>query len=204
MELEQLVQDAQTLVVVNHSGGKDSQAMYLFVRNLVPADRLVVIHAHLPGVEWPGIVEHIEATTDHEFHTVLRAQESSGRAKKAPFRLVESNTNSRRDWYEWLPIHSWTTTDVFDWIASQGQEPHWAYAAGMSRLSCCFCIMASQDDLATAARLQPALFERYTEMERRLQHTLIMPGKDGPKYLDEIVAGAERERKAEATQLCIF
>ncbi len=46
------------LFVVSHSGGKDSQAMLIKVRELVPAAQILVIHADLPGVEWPGTEEH--------------------------------------------------------------------------------------------------------------------------------------------------
>ena len=42
------------LFVVNHSGGKDSQAMYLMLRDLVPAEQLVIVHADLGAVEWAG------------------------------------------------------------------------------------------------------------------------------------------------------
>ncbi|MGH3711778.1 MAG: phosphoadenosine phosphosulfate reductase family protein, partial [Pseudonocardiaceae bacterium] len=50
------------LFVVNHSGGKDSQAMLIVLRGLVPEEQLVVVHAELPGVEWEGTQEHIRAT----------------------------------------------------------------------------------------------------------------------------------------------
>ncbi len=50
---------------INHSGGKDSQTMTIEMQKLVPASQLVVIHAHLPGVEWSGIREHIQATAGH-------------------------------------------------------------------------------------------------------------------------------------------
>jgi len=83
MDINSLINDEKTLVVINHSGGKDSQAMYLFLKNLVPADRMVVIHANLPGVEWPGVIEHIEGTTEshHDFHVV--------QAKKTFFEMVD-------------------------------------------------------------------------------------------------------------------
>lgn len=58
------------LFVVNHSGGKDSQAMYLRLRAIVPADQLVLVHADLGRVEWAGAVAHIKATTNGEpLHT---------------------------------------------------------------------------------------------------------------------------------------
>ena len=53
------------LFVLNHSGGKDSQAMYLRLAPLVPARQLIVVHAILHEVDWEGIPEHIEATTQH-------------------------------------------------------------------------------------------------------------------------------------------
>jgi DNA sulfur modification protein DndC len=52
----------------------------------------------------------------------------------------------------------------------------------MSRLSCCFCIMANTADLTTAARLAPELYRRYVETERRLDFTL-SPSR---KFLTEI------------------
>lgn len=58
------------LFVVNHSGGKDSQAMYLLLREIVPHDQLVIVHADLGRAEWAGAVEHIQATTAGEpLHT---------------------------------------------------------------------------------------------------------------------------------------
>ncbi len=50
------------LVAVNSSGGKDSQAMTILLARTVPRDQLVVVHAPLGEVEWPGTVEHIENT----------------------------------------------------------------------------------------------------------------------------------------------
>ena len=55
--------DRGALFVVNHSGGKDSQAMLIALRAVVPAKQLLIIHADLPEVDWPGIREHIESTS---------------------------------------------------------------------------------------------------------------------------------------------
>jgi len=43
--------DAGALVVVNHSGGKDSQAMMLELAARVPSSQLLVVHAPLGDVE---------------------------------------------------------------------------------------------------------------------------------------------------------
>lgn len=52
--------EAGALFVANHSGGKDSQAMLAHLRTLVPARQLIVIHACLGEVEWPGAREIAE------------------------------------------------------------------------------------------------------------------------------------------------
>lgn len=107
----------------------------------------------------------------------MRAQESSSRAKLRTFKLNEGNSVAGREWYDWLPIHELTTEQVFRTIRDAGQEPHWAYAQGMTRLSCCFCIMASQADLKTAARLKPELYRTYVDLEKRLGFTMSMTGQ---------------------------
>ena len=50
------------LVAINHSGGKDSQAMTALLVRIVPRNQLIVVHAPLGEVEWPGTIEHIEHT----------------------------------------------------------------------------------------------------------------------------------------------
>lgn len=219
--------DRGALVVISHSGGKDSQAMAALVSRHVPADQIVVIHADLAEVEFPGTMEHARDNVgDLEFHVAkagktfwdmverrgmfpspqyrqctsdlkrdpintlirklckergytkivncmgLRAEESSNRARQVEVKPNKRMSKAGRTMVDWLPIHKLTKEEVFQVIADAGQEPHWAYAAGMTRLSCCFCIMGSKGDLATAAKLNPDLYRRYVEAERRLGFTL--------------------------------
>ena len=65
---------AGALFAVSHSGGKDSQAQMIFVRSIVPPDQLVVIHAPLGRVEWPGTLAHIRATIGDTPLVLARAQ----------------------------------------------------------------------------------------------------------------------------------
>ena len=227
--------EAGALFVVNHSAGKDSQAMMIALRRAsVPSAQMLVVHADLGEVEWSGNMDHIRATVgdapviiarakktffemvehrqmfpspshrqctsdlkrnpiEREIRRYLkahpefggrvvncmgmRAQESASRAKKQALKRSEKNSKAGREWWDWLPIHDMTEDEVFALISEVGQEPHWAYVEGMSRLSCCFCIMASQADLTTAARLRPDLYRRYVETEKRLGHTLSMSRK---------------------------
>jgi len=233
------------MFVVNHSGGKDSQAMFDYVSSIVPAAQIVVVHAELPDVEWEGVIPHIKATIgDAPLHLCrsrrtllqmieergmfpspsqrqctsdlkrgpiektirhlgyklivncmgMRAEESSSRSKLEPFKLSERNSKAGREWHEWLPIHDWTVEQVFARIKQAGQQAHWAYAAGMSRLSCCFCIMSNKADLTTAARLNPALYAKYVALERSTGQVMLMPSKKHGRLTLEQVTGIQAER----------
>lgn len=220
------------LFVVNHSGGKDSQAMLIRLRQAgVPNDQLLIVHADLGRVEWAGSQEHIKrtafglpllvATARRSFFQMvrergkwpspqqrqctsdlkrgpiareirrylkthprynnlvvncmgMRAQESAARAKAQTLKFSERNSRAGREWYDWLPIHAMTETEVFQTIRDAGQAPAWPYFAGMTRYSCCFCIMASEADLKTAARLAPDLYREVINLERDIGHTLSM------------------------------
>ena len=223
---------AGALVAINTSGGKDSQAMTILLSRIVPRSQLLAVHAPLGDVEWPGTIEHIEATlpagvpllfapvasgktllerveerglwpsskarwctSDFKAGPIqrelrrflrahprfggrlvnamgMRAEESPARARKAPWRRNDRMNVASREVFDWLPIFGLSTEDVFRIIRNAGQTPHWAYAAGMSRLSCSFCILASRSDLRRTAELRPELYRRYAELEQRIGHTL--------------------------------
>lgn len=250
-----ILRDEKTLVVSNHSGGKDSQAMYLRLKNIIPPHRLVVIHSHLPEVEWVGTEDFIKATISHEFFKVqagktffemverrqqfpspknrqctsdlkrspiqkqvrklcnergfttvlncmgLRAEESSRRAKKTVLKLNKTQTNGKRNWYDWLPIHKMTTEEVFACIKINNQEPFWTYSKGLSRKSCSFCIMASEEDLCVAAKLRPELLERYDYYEKKFGRTMMMPTKkNGKRTLKEIINQSQNKSNENNTR----
>jgi 3'-phosphoadenosine 5'-phosphosulfate sulfotransferase (PAPS reductase)/FAD synthetase len=225
---------------VNHSAGKDSQAMYLMLKEIVPKSQLIVIHAVLPEVEWDGVIDHIKATIGdtplvtcqanktlfdmvesrgyfpspkfrnctsdlkrspleksirHSGHRLIlncmgmRAQESPGRSKLQTLKLNERNSKNGREWYDYLPIHSWKVEEVFAKIKAAGQEPHWAYARGSSRLSCCFCVMANKQDLTIAAKHNPAMYARYVALEKSTGQVMLMPSKKHGRLSLEQVTG---------------
>lgn len=241
------------LFVVNHSGGKDSQAMFHYVRKYVPDSQIVVIHAHLPGVEWDGTWDQVQKTTlglptymvqsnrnllqmveergmfpspkyrqctsdlkrgpiEKKIRALskerdnplivntmgMRAEESSSRSKLETLKLNAGNSKAGREWYDWLPIHHLKKPEVFGIIKDAGQEPHWAYAAGMSRLSCVFCIMGSEKDLKTAAKLSPETYKKYVDLEKKTGQTMMMPKKGGEKRTLEQITGISAEPMAKA------
>lgn len=100
----------------------------------------------------------------------FRRQESPSRRKKTMLRRDEGASNGLRHVDEWLPILEWDLDEVWRRIADAGTRPHPAYAAGMPRLSCCFCVLASRGALVRAAQLMPDLAAEYAAVEVRIDH----------------------------------
>lgn len=103
----------------------------------------------------------------------FRRAESSGRAKKsknftspgAPV-VVDARSNTMRSVDEWYPVFDWPDEQVWSAIRASGLPSHWAYQAGMSRLSCSFCVLAGGDDLILAAALRPDVALAYWHVEQ--------------------------------------
>ncbi len=204
---------AGALVAINSSGGKDSQAMTILLSRMVPPTQLVAVHAPLGEVEWPGTVEHIEATipagvplifapvasgktllerveerglwpsskarwctSDFKAGPIqrelrrylkahprfggllvnamgMRAEESPARASKTPWRRNARMSVAGREVFDWLPVFHLSTDDVFRVIRDAGQSPHWAYAAGMSRLATGSAGSASRPSISSPGHL---------------------------------------------------
>ncbi|MEQ9221169.1 MAG: phosphoadenosine phosphosulfate reductase family protein [Cyclobacteriaceae bacterium] len=246
----------RTLFVCNHSGGKDSQAMFKWMYENLPHEHLIVIHAELPGADWEGTLEHIQKTCyeipvyvvkanktffemvehrgmwpspafrqctsdlktapiskfirkfckEHHYDRVyncigLRAEESDPRALKDPFRVDKKLTTKKRKVYTVLPIHDYTTADVFasygitledlanrrrlyqlgnKYKAIMAWPFIYTYVAGMSRHSCKICIMSKKGDLLCSAREDPEHFKRYVNIEKEIDHEFINPGHSTP------------------------
>jgi 3'-phosphoadenosine 5'-phosphosulfate sulfotransferase (PAPS reductase)/FAD synthetase len=100
----------------------------------------------------------------------LRAEESPARAKKKPFDRDEQSSNGRRNVDAWLPIHSWSTRQVWERIRASGVRHHPAYDLGMPRLSCCFCIFSPRSALLLAGKHNPALLAEYVAVEKKIGH----------------------------------
>jgi 3'-phosphoadenosine 5'-phosphosulfate sulfotransferase (PAPS reductase)/FAD synthetase len=284
-----LVREHDAVVVVNHSGGKDSQAMYLHLtRGLgVPHKQIKIVHADLPGADWPGTLDHIKQTTDTDVKVVrakfadgavkelydyvlkrgkfpsaqqryctsdlktspinswirqtmcelnglpraceipkdgrriivsamgMRAGESPDRAGLAEWELNVGQSLAGRIWFEYLPIHGWKTSAVFDSIKRYGQAPFWIYGqtpadcrrlidAGavdtkgrcvpMQRMSCVFCIMSSLSDIGVASKVGPQeIAERICDAEETTGHTFV----HGKSFRELRAKGEEKMRTGE-------
>ncbi|WP_017541555.1 phosphoadenosine phosphosulfate reductase domain-containing protein [Nocardiopsis halophila] len=143
------------------------------------------------------------AVTDRPVHFLnvmgMRAQESRARARKTAYAHDAAASNGRRHVDEWRPIHAFTADEVWARIWAAGTRPHWAYSAGMSRLSCRFCVLASRDDLVCSARLNPDLAQRYAEVEARIGHRFRQD-----LSMAEIIAQADKAAPAAPEQPALW
>lgn len=71
-QIQSLV-DRGAIFYISHSGGKDSQAMYIFLVYIleIPRDQIVVVHADLGEIEHTGAQAHINATIEHPLNVVV-------------------------------------------------------------------------------------------------------------------------------------
>jgi 3'-phosphoadenosine 5'-phosphosulfate sulfotransferase (PAPS reductase)/FAD synthetase len=102
----------------------------------------------------------------------MRAEESPDRSRMVALEADKPASNGKREVVRWLPIHRWSVGDVWRCIDAGRTSDlrHYAYSLGMSRVSCCFCILSSRRDLEIAARHNPELLKEYQRVEARIGH----------------------------------
>jgi len=101
----------------------------------------------------------------------LRAEESPGRAKRAELTRDRRPSGRRKIVDVWLPIQGWTEAEVWAAVRASGAPVHPAYAAGLPRASCIFCIYAPEGALQIAGHAHPELLAEYVAVEGRIGHT---------------------------------
>ncbi|HET8841099.1 MAG TPA: phosphoadenosine phosphosulfate reductase family protein [Ktedonobacteraceae bacterium] len=97
--------------------------------------------------------------------TGIRREESATRANApiaAPQPRLTSVTHKTGGW-DWHPIANWTLAQVFAYHQLRQFPLHPAYAQGMTRVSCAYCVVASLSDLTTSAK-NPDNQELYREL----------------------------------------
>lgn len=118
----------------------------------------------------------------------FRAEESPNRAKKPVYVLNTRFSSAAREVWDWLPIHHWTEAQVWASIRASGVPSHPAYALGMPRLSCCFCIFAPKAALVIAGKANPELLDEYCAVEAEIGHTF-QNGRSLASVREAIAAG---------------
>lgn len=142
--------------------------------------------------------------------TGMRAQESPRRAKKKPFTLSKGKGTSGMHMvrkhpdhtiYDWMPIFEFTYEEVREEIADAGQDVHWVYKEGFSRLSCAMCVNGRIGEHQKAAKMRPKLAKKMAELEREVGRTLRLRQVKGvkyPKFLDEYIEVLKPQESAES------
>jgi 3'-phosphoadenosine 5'-phosphosulfate sulfotransferase (PAPS reductase)/FAD synthetase len=99
----------------------------------------------------------------------LRAAESNQRAARPVFSFrPRLSALTKRHVFEWLPIHAWSTAQVWADIRAHTVPYHPVYDEAISRLSCRHCVLASLTDLAISKRLSPHTAADYQAVEATL------------------------------------
>lgn len=101
----------------------------------------------------------------------FRKDESPARSKKQILSINKLLTTKKREVYDYLPIHNWSSKKVWWTIQATNLPYHRAYDLGMPRLSCVFCIFSPFDALVIAGYNNPELLDKYIEVEKKIDHT---------------------------------
>lgn len=120
----------------------------------------------------------------------LRREESIARAKKFAFVNRMDNKNKRVD--TWLPILEWRLDQVWARIRTAGTRAHPAYALGMPRLSCAFCIFAPKKALVLAGKHNRDLLDEYVRVEEVTGHKFRMDVSLA-EVREAVIAGEETD-----------
>ena len=126
---------------------------------------------------WPGCTQPAGYSKMRQRPIVIncvgiRAQESTRRAKLNPLTVNKKQDNGRREAWDFYPIFDLSIDDVWAIITASGQTRHPAYEAGNDRLSCLFCVFGSANDWRNGAKVNPALYRKFVEMEKTFGKTI--------------------------------
>ena len=132
-----LIPDA--LYVVNHSGGKDSQAMLIQLAKTIPLHQMVVVHASLGDMEWEGAKELAEQqAADLGLPFVVAV------ASKTLLEMVERRFNSRPEVPSWPSASTRQCTSDLKRGPIQREVRRFAYANGYKVIVNCMGLRAAE------------------------------------------------------------
>ncbi|REC40572.1 phosphoadenosine phosphosulfate reductase family protein [Chryseobacterium sp. 5_R23647] len=100
----------------------------------------------------------------------FRSEESPARSKREILKKNTKLSTKKREVFDWLPVHDWNATKVWNTIKNNDLPYHFAYDLGMPRLSCVFCIFSPFEALVTAGRHNLELLDKYVLVEEKIGH----------------------------------
>ena len=137
--------------------------------------------------------------------TGIRAQESKKRAELPLFQEQAKLKHKNGIGYDWHPIQHWKIEEVFAIQKESGFPLHPAYTEfGSSRLSCSFCILATDDDHKAAASFtgNTAAYVRLCTLEINSAFSFkgnkwlsdLRPDLLPPDFAEKLAKAKEREK----------
>ncbi|WOX99947.1 phosphoadenosine phosphosulfate reductase domain-containing protein [Dickeya fangzhongdai] len=144
-KITEIVDDISSLIrsgalfVSNHSGGKDSQAMLIKLLNIVPRQQLLVVHASLGVIEWPGALELAETQAGDAGLTFIVA-----RASKTFFEMVEHRFEHRPEVPSWPSSSTRQCTSDLKRGPIQREVRRYAKANGFKTIVNCLGLRAQE------------------------------------------------------------
>ncbi|WP_256587829.1 phosphoadenosine phosphosulfate reductase family protein [Pseudomonas sp. Irchel 3E13] len=137
-EVDRLI-GSGALFVANHSGGKDSQVQLIRLLERVPANQLVVVHASLGPMEWPGAMELARdqaAAADLPFIVA--------KAGKTLLEMVERRFESRPEVPSWPSASTRQCTSDLKRGPIQREVRRYAKANGFKTIVNCLGLRAQE------------------------------------------------------------
>lgn len=241
------------VIFVNHSGGKDSQAMLAKLIKMGLKDKLVILHADLGEMEWEPMHDWIESISFglpvHVVKGAIGFFDLCRKYKRLPSGLARFCTNElktapcerlMRDYCKkhgftkaisalgiradeskkraemiqkcieltglpirhktklltvWYPIFDYDLDKVKEEIHQTGQELHWVYGKGYSRLSCVMCPLGRIGEHKMMAKDRPELFQKMVSLEKELGKTIRLKQKNNVKYKRFLTEYCSTEKK---------
>lgn len=143
--------DAGALFVVNHSGGKDSQAMLIKLLEIIPHNQLLVVHASLGDIEWHGALELAQQQAVDAGLPFIVA-----RAEKSFLDMVERRFASRPDVPSFPSASTRQCTSDLKRGPIEREVRRYMKAHGLTKVVSCTGIRAAE----SASRAKANVFQR--------------------------------------------
>lgn len=137
------------LVVANHSGGKDSQAMLIKLLEIVPASQILVVHASLGDIEWEGALELADKQARDAGCAFVVA-----RSKRTLFDMVVDRFEARPEVPSWPSSANRQCTSDLKRGPIQREVRRYATANGYTAVLNCMGLRAQE----SAARAKKVVF----------------------------------------------
>ncbi|WP_343558454.1 phosphoadenosine phosphosulfate reductase family protein [Klebsiella aerogenes] len=127
------------LFVSNHSGGKDSQAMLINLLEVIPPKQIVVVHASLGAMEWPGALELAKKQAEAAELPFIVAQ-----ARKTLLEMVERRFETRPEVPSWPSASTRQCTSDLKRGPIQREVRRYAKANGFKVIVNCLGLRAQE------------------------------------------------------------